>query len=112
MTSAVQERKCVDFSELKHLIHGKVLLNEPVASFTTYHLGGPAAALVEPQSVEELASMLRCLTQGQAPYLVLGGGSNVLFADEGYQGVVIRLGKAFQGIHIEGDRIRAKAGTK
>ena len=110
--TAVQERRCVDFSELKNLIHGKVLLNQSVAPYTTYHLGGEAAALVEPQSVEDLASMLRCLTQGQVPYLMLGGGSNVLFADEGYQGVVIRLGRTFQGIEVEGDRVRVKAGTK
>ena len=110
--TAVQERQCVDFSELKHLIHGKVLLNQSLAPYTTYHLGGPAAAFVEPQSVEDLASLLRCLTHGQVPYLMLGGGSNVLFADEGYQGVVIHLGRGFQGVHIEGDRVRAKAGTQ
>lgn len=112
MISAIQERRCVDFKELKHLINGKVLFHHAVAPYTTYHLGGEAAAFVEPQSVEDLASMLRCLTHGHAPYLMLGGGSNVLFADEGYQGVVIRLGRAFQGIHIEGDRVRVKAGTK
>jgi UDP-N-acetylmuramate dehydrogenase len=110
--TAVQERSCVGLSELKNLIHGKVLMNHAVAPYTTYHLGGPAAAFVEPQSVEDLSSMLRCLNHGQVPYLMLGGGSNVLFADEGYQGVVIRLGRAFQGIHIEGDRVRVKAGTK
>jgi UDP-N-acetylmuramate dehydrogenase len=108
----IQERSCVDLRELKNLIHGKVLMNHAVAPYTTYHLGGPASAFVEPQSVEDLAAMLRCLSHGQVPYLMLGGGSNVLFADEGYQGVVIRLGRAFQGIHIEGDRVRVKAGTK
>jgi UDP-N-acetylmuramate dehydrogenase len=91
---------------------GKVLLNHSVAPYTTYHLGGPAAAFVEPHDVEDLAQLLRCLNQGQVPYLMLGGGSNVLFADEGYQGVVIRLGRGFQGIQIEGDRVRVKAATK
>jgi UDP-N-acetylmuramate dehydrogenase len=102
----------VDFRELKNLLHGKVELDHPIAPYTTYHLGGPAAAFVEPQSVEDLCELLRCLSHGEIPYLMLGGGSNVLFADEGYQGVVIRLGRGFQGIHIEGDRVRAKAGTK
>jgi UDP-N-acetylmuramate dehydrogenase len=46
------------------------------------------------------------------PYLVLGGGSNILFADEGFEGVALRLGRGFQGIQIEGDRVRAKSGTK
>jgi UDP-N-acetylmuramate dehydrogenase len=110
--TAVQERQCVDFSELKNLFHGKVLLNQSVAPYTTYHLGGPAAALVEPQSAEDLSELLGCLTHGQVPYLMLGGGSNVLFADEGYRGVVIHLGRGFQGVQIEGDRVRAKAGTQ
>ena len=108
----VMERTGVDFKELKNLIQGKVLLNEPVGPYTTYHLGGKAAAFVEPQGVEDLSELLRCLSHGGAPYLMLGGGSNVLFADEGFAGVVIRLGRGFQGIHIEGDRVRAKAATQ
>ncbi len=106
------ERETVDFRELKTLMKGKVELDHPIAPYTTYHLGGKAAAFVEPQSNEDLGGLLRYLTHAQAPYLMLGGGSNVLFADEGYGGVVIRLGRGFQGIHIEGDRVRVKAATK
>lgn len=114
MTSATleQERLNVDFRELKQLMKGKVLLDHSVAPYTTYHLGGPAAAFVEPHDVEDLSKLLHTLNSGQVPHLMLGGGSNVLFADEGYKGVVIRLGRGFQGIHIEGDRVRVKAATK
>ena len=103
----------MDFRELKNLIKGRVKLNEPVGLYTTYHLGGEAAALVEPQGVEDLAELLAVLPRPtrSVPYLMLGGGSNVLFADEGFKGVVIRLGRGFQGIHIEGDRVRVKAAT-
>ncbi len=106
------ERETVDFKELKVLLKGKVLLNEPVGPYTTYHLGGKAAAFVEPKDVEDLSELLRCLSRARVPYLMLGGGSNVLFADEGFKGVVIRLGRGFHGIQIEGDRVRAKAGTQ
>lgn len=106
------ERIDVDFKELKSLIKGKVELNCAIAPYTTYHLGGKASAFVEPQSTEDLAELLRCLTHAAVPYLMLGGGSNVLFADEGFKGVVIRLGRGFQGIHFEGDRVRVKAGTQ
>ncbi len=109
---AVRERQDVDFRELKNLIQGKVELQHAVGPYTTYHLGGKASAFVEPQSVEDLAELLRCLTHASVSYLMLGGGSNVLFADEGFKGVVIRLGRSFQGIQIEGDKVRAKAGTK
>ena len=106
------ERETVDFGELKHLIKGKVEFNHSIAPYTTYHLGGEAAAFVQPQSIQDLSELLRCLTHAGVPYLMLGGGSNVLFADEGFQGVVIRLGRGFQGLHIEGDRVRAKSGTQ
>jgi UDP-N-acetylmuramate dehydrogenase len=112
MISIAKERNTgVDLAELKKIVKGKVLLEEPVGPYTTYHLGGKAAAFVEPQGVEDLAELLRCLTRGEVPYVMLGGGSNVLFADEGFQGAVIRLGRSFQGMSIEGDRVRAKAGT-
>ena len=101
----------MDLRELKKIVSGKILFEAPIAPYTTYHLGGKAAAFVEPQSVEDLSELLRCLTRGQVPYLVLGGGSNVLFADEGFKGAVIRLGRGFQGIQIEGDLVRVKAGT-
>ena|ERR1039458_4403326 len=105
------ERQTVDFRELKTLIKGKVELDHSIAPHTTYHIGGNAAVYTEPQSAGDLGELLRCLTHAGVPYLTLGGGSNVLFADEGFQGVVIRLGRGFQGIHIEGERVRVKAAT-
>jgi UDP-N-acetylmuramate dehydrogenase len=101
-----------ELRELSRLIAGKVTLEAPLGPLTTYHIGGKASALVEPQGVEDLAELLRCLSHAGMSYLILGGGSNVLFADEGYQGVVIRLGRGFQGVEIEGNRVRAKAGSK
>jgi UDP-N-acetylmuramate dehydrogenase len=106
------ERTDVDFKELKSLMKGKVELDHAIAPYTTYHLGGKASAFVEPQSVEDLGELLRCLTHAGVSSLTLGGGSNALFADEGYKGVVIRLGRGFQGIQIERGRVRAKAATK
>ena len=111
-SALLEERTDVDFRELTQLIKGKVEFNHSIAPYTTYHLGGKAAAFVQPQTIQDLAELLRCLTHAQVPYLMLGGGSNMLFADEGFQGVVIRLGRGFQGLHIEGDRVRAKAGTQ
>lgn len=106
------ERKKVDFRELQNLIKGKVEMDHTIAPYTTYHIGGKAAVFAEPQSVEDLETLLRCLTLAQVSYLLLGGGSNVLFADEGFHGVVVRLGRGFQGVRIEGDRVRAKGGTR
>jgi UDP-N-acetylmuramate dehydrogenase len=101
----------VGWKELKGVVQGKVRLGEAAGPYTTYRLGGPLGALVEPAGVEDLAALMAYLHGGGGRYVVLGGGSNVLFADEGFDGVGIRLGRAFQGLKVEGTRIRVKAGT-
>lgn len=112
ITAERKELMGVDFKELNRLIEGRVSLDASLAPLSTYHIGGRASVLVEPQGAEDLRELLRCISHAGVSYLILGGGSNVLFADEGYQGVVIRLGRGFQGVEIEGTRVRAKAGTK
>jgi len=102
----------VAFEELKDILKGKVTLGAGAAPLTTYHLGGPLGALAEPKDLEDLGRLMAFLHARQGKYLVLGGGSNVVFADEGFDGVGIRLGRGFQGIQVEGDRLRVKAGTR
>jgi len=102
----------VELKELKKELKGRVELDYSMALCTSYHLGGKAGALVEPADVEDLKTLMSFLTAYQVRSLILGGGSNVLFADEGFAGVVIRLGRAFQGIQVEGERVRVKAATK
>jgi UDP-N-acetylmuramate dehydrogenase len=102
----------LELKELKKLVKGKVEFGKPLAPLTTYRLGGKAAAYVEPNSHEELAALLRRLARKKVPTLVLGGGSNVLFADKGFRGVVVRLGKRFEGLSIDKDRVKILAATK
>lgn len=102
----------MDFAELKKTLRGRTRLGFPMALATSYHIGGPAGALVEPRDTEDLKTLMAWLGATKTPYLVLGGGSNVLFADEGFKGVVIRLGREFQGMEVDGTRIRVKAATQ
>lgn len=83
-----------------------------MAQATSYHIGGPVGALVEPQDLEDLKVLMRWLDGTKTPYLVLGGGSNLLFADEGFDGVVIRLGRGFQGVEVEGNSVRVGGATQ
>jgi len=106
------ERSGMDLKVLKEQVEGKLLFNEPVGPYTTYHIGGKAALLAEPAGLGDLTELTARLDRGKVPVLMLGGGSNVLFADEGFRGAVVRLGKGFQGIDFEGDRVRVKAATK
>ncbi|HEY0237548.1 MAG TPA: UDP-N-acetylmuramate dehydrogenase [Friedmanniella sp.] len=61
-----------------------------LAALTTLHVGGPAARYVEATSEAELIDAVRTADEAGEPLLVLGGGSNVLVADEGFAGVVVR----------------------
>ena len=89
----------------------KVLVNEPMASHTTFKIGGPADYFVMPETIEELAAVLKLCKEENMPYFILGNGSNLLVGDKGLRGVVIQLYKNFDGICLEGTKITAKAGT-
>ena len=63
----------------------------PLAPYTTLGLGGPAAGFIEPGTEAALAEAVRAADERGEPLLVLGGGSNVVIADEGFPGLVIRV---------------------
>lgn len=69
----------------------RVLRNEPMSRHTTFRIGGPAEAFVNPKKTEELREALRVCREEREPYCVIGNGSNLLVADGGISGVVIAL---------------------
>ena len=98
--------------KLQNLIgEARVLVNEPRASHTTFRIGGPADYFVMPETIEELAALVRLCKEENVPYFILGNGSNLLVGDKGFRGVVIQLYKNFDGIQIEGTKVTAKAGA-
>ncbi len=58
-------------------------------AYTSFHIGGPADLLAQPDCTEQLVSLIRLAIQHEQPFVVLGRGSNVLVADEGIRGLVI-----------------------
>ena len=92
-------------------VRGKLLLDEPLAPFTWFRVGGSADALFIPADADDLADFLKTLDPS-VPVTVLGVGSNVIVRDGGVEGVVIRLaGRPFAGITTDGDTITAGAGA-
>jgi UDP-N-acetylmuramate dehydrogenase len=82
----------------------------PLARYTTFRIGGPADWLVDVRSTEELRRVIAAVREGGTPLTLLGGGSNVLIADQGIRGVVVRL--RLTGISQPGaDRVRAEGGV-
>ncbi|QSB14501.1 UDP-N-acetylmuramate dehydrogenase [Natronosporangium hydrolyticum] len=85
----------------------------PLAEFTTLRLGGPAHRLLAPTSAEEIAQSVRDATVDGARTLVLGGGSNVVIADQGFPGTVILVrsrGIRVTGMHGDTVTIEVAAG--
>lgn len=76
----------------------RVLYNEPLASYTSWRVGGPADIFFKPRDVEDLAAFLRTLS-ADTPILWIGLGSNLLVRDGGVRGVVISTHGAFNELH-------------
>ncbi|MSU75787.1 MAG: UDP-N-acetylmuramate dehydrogenase [Candidatus Magasanikbacteria bacterium] len=77
------------YKELKNF--GKVRPNASLAKFSNFNIGGPADFLIETTKTDTLIGLLNFLSGEGIEYLVLGGGSNVLFPDEGFRGAVIKI---------------------
>lgn len=81
----------------------------PLSQHTSYRIGGPADLMLLVHSYSGLQRALRTLAAEGVPWVVLGRGTNVLAADEGYRGAVIRLGREFSRISADGELITAGA---
>ena len=90
---------------------GKVVADEPLARHTTLQIGGPARWYCRVRTAEGLARVLRSASESGEPLALLGMGSNVLAADEGFPGWVVRLEGDFLGVRIDGDRVIAGGGA-
>jgi len=86
----------------------KINKNVPLKDFTTYKIGGPARAYVKVSQAEELPEVFEGIRGIHQPYVVLGGGSNVIIADRGFPGTVIHM--QTRGITQEDDRLVIEAG--
>lgn len=75
--------------ELLRDLPGEARLNEPLAPYTTFRIGGPAWVLFFPKTVEALAEAAKRANAEKIPYRIIGGGAKVLFPDEGFPGLVL-----------------------
>ena len=81
-------------ARLRGRLDGRVLLDAPLAPYTTFRVGGPADVLVEAESEDDLR--LVASIAGDAPIAIVGRGSNLLVSDDGFRGIAVRLGRSFR----------------
>jgi UDP-N-acetylmuramate dehydrogenase len=84
--------------------------NEPLATRTSFGIGGPAEFFVEIARADAIAEAIKGCKQRSIPYLLLGAGTNLLIADTGIEGLVVRV--VNRDHHIDGTIVRAAAGLK
>ncbi|MEW6672893.1 MAG: UDP-N-acetylmuramate dehydrogenase [Thermodesulfobacteriota bacterium] len=94
-----------------------VRFDEPMSRHTSLKVGGPADAFVTPAALEDLQTLIRWSRQAKLPFLVIGGGTNLLVKDAGIAGIVVALTKCLNQISKTGSRgggvtVRAMAGAR
>ncbi len=99
------------YSRLSGALSGAVRRDEAMSRHTTYRIGGPAALLIECDSISDLSAATSILAEEEVEWTVLGKGSNVLVADAGYEGAVLTLGREFKRHALEDDVLRTGAGV-
>ena len=87
------------------------LWHAPLSDYTSFRIGGPCDAFLLPDTEKTFLSLLRFLTEAEdIPFRVIGNGTNLLFSDEGYRGVVIST-RHMRTVSVVGNTVIAASGT-
>jgi UDP-N-acetylmuramate dehydrogenase len=98
-------------THIEGLVRGERVRDAPLAARTAVRIGGPADLLVRPATADDLSALLRfCRSEG-VPLSVLGGGANLLVADRGVRGVVVKLPQDFGEERVDGARLVLSGGA-
>lgn len=92
-------------------VRGEILADEPLAFHTSLRVGGPADLLAAPADLDDLRELLRLLAGTGTPWLVIGGGYNLLVRDGGFRGVAISLRNFRRLEQLPGNLVCAGAGV-
>ena len=85
--------------------------NIPLAPLISFKVGGPARYFVEPSTSDEFSEAMAWAKQKGLETFILGKGTNLVFSDQGYPGLVLYTGKSFHHIAWDGNRVRAQSGA-
>lgn len=89
---------------------GKVEKDVSLSKYTTYKVGGKAKVMVYPKNVDNLIKLMKVIKTHKLKYKVLGNGSNVLFSDDEFDGVIIRLNELDDVEFFGRGKVRVGAG--
>ncbi len=99
------------FYDLVELDLGEILEDEPMYKHTTFKVGGPARFFVFIKDIDALKRGIAFCREKGIKHMVIGNGSDLLFSDKEYEGVIFSLSKGLNDVYINGLEIRAQAGV-
>lgn len=95
--------------QIRQMNIGKIETNASIAKYTTYKVGGKASVIVYPKNTHKLIQLLKWINNNNISYKMIGNGSNLIFSDKEYNGVLIKLTE-FNEIEIYDNKIKVGAG--
>lgn len=98
------------YQDLLNLDVGVVLKDEPLYKHTTFRVGGPAKLFVKVKDLESLILVIKYCRKHRIKLFVIGRGSNLLFSDKSFQGIIISL-EQFNQYKINGNKVTAQCGV-
>ena len=100
------------YNELEIICSSCTILKDvPMKEHTTMKVGGKADLMIIPDSISSIQKIIAFLSTTNIPYLVIGNGSNLIFHDTGYNGVIVKIGTPLSDIEVFDDIIIAEAGA-
>lgn len=100
-----------ELTQLAAFQHVSIRHDELLSRYTTLRIGGGCDAFLTVDNEEQLAAVLDLVNSKKVPFEIIGGGSNLLALDEGFPGIIIKLGAGFRSLEFDESRLKSKAGT-
>ena len=97
--------------ELRKIVQGTLLENEPMSNHTSYGIGGPAGAYITPKDRCDLAEILKFAKKYSIETHFVGSGSNLLVADSGIDGIVLTPAKSLTQLEFNDGHVIAESGV-
>jgi len=99
------------YTKLTNILPNKYIVKEAMGyTCTTFKVGGPIGFLILPENIEQILNSIATLKELEVPYFIMGNGSNIVFSDKGYDGVVIKISNNFSDISVDNNVISAQSG--
>lgn len=99
------------YNELAESFRGKVLKDELLKNHTYFKIGGKASIFTVPEDAEDLKTVLKLIKKYKADYFVIGNGTNLLVSDDGFKGLIIKIGDKFNKVIRNENKVTAGAGV-